>query len=76
MLVAQLSGRKSLRDIVDNLKIQGHKLYHLGMKQVSRSTLSRVNDEQPHQLYKELFHKMLVRCQAMLAAIPFLLGLP
>jgi hypothetical protein len=65
MLVAQLSGRKSLRDIVDNLKVQGHKLYHLGMKQVSRSTLSRVNDEQPHQLYKELFHKMLVRCQAM-----------
>jgi len=65
MLVAQLSGRKSLRDIVENLKVQGHKLYHLGMKQVSRSTLSRVNDEQPHQLYKELFHKMLVRCQAM-----------
>jgi hypothetical protein len=65
MLVAQLSGRKSLRDIVDNLKVQAHKLYHLGMKKVSRSTLSRVNDEQPHELYKELFHKMLVRCQAM-----------
>ncbi len=65
MLVAQLSGRKSLRDIVDNLKVQGHKLYHLGMKHVSRSTLSRVNDEQPHELYKELFHKMLGRCQAM-----------
>lgn len=65
MLVAQLSGRKSLRDLVDNLKVQGHKLYHLGMKTVSRSTLSRVNDEQPHQMYQELFHKMFGRCQAV-----------
>lgn len=35
------------------------------MKKVTRSTLSRVNDEQQHQPYKELFHKMLSRCQAM-----------
>ena len=26
MLVGQLTGRKSLRDLVDNLKVQGHKL--------------------------------------------------
>ncbi|HEX4955057.1 MAG TPA: IS4 family transposase [Thermoanaerobaculia bacterium] len=65
MLVCQLSGRKSLRDIVDNLKAQGHKLYHLGMKPVSRTTLARVNDEQPHTLYKELFYKMLNRCQTV-----------
>lgn len=65
MLVCQLSGRKSLRDVVENLKAQGHKLYHLGMKKVSRSTLARVNDEQPHELYKELFYKMLHRCQGM-----------
>jgi len=64
MLVCQLSGRKSLRDVVENLKAQGHKLYHLGMKTVSRSTLARVNDEQPHELYKELFYKMLGRCKA------------
>ena len=31
MLVGQLSGRKSLRDITDNLKAQGKRLYHLGM---------------------------------------------
>ena len=65
MLVCQLTGRKSLRDVVDNLKVQGHKLYHLGMKNVSRSTLSRVNDDQPAELYKALFCKMLSRCQAM-----------
>lgn len=65
MLVGQLSSRKSLRDLVDNVKAQGHKLYHLGMKPVPRSTLARVNEEQPHQLYKELFHKLLGRCQVM-----------
>ena len=31
----QLSGRKSLRDVVEDLKAKGHKLYHLGMKKVS-----------------------------------------
>lgn len=65
MLVCQLSGRKSLRDVVENLKVQSHKLYHLGMTSVSRTTLARVNDEQPHQLYQELFHKLLGRCQAL-----------
>lgn len=65
MMVCQLSGRKSLRDVVENLKAQGHKLYHLGMKTVSRTTLARVNDEQPHELYKELFYKMLQRCQTV-----------
>jgi len=65
MLTGQLTGRKSLRDLVENLKAQGNKLYHLGMKNVPRSTLSRVNEDQPHQLYKELFHKMLGRCQAV-----------
>ncbi|HTP64289.1 MAG TPA: IS4 family transposase [Geobacteraceae bacterium] len=65
MMVCQLSGRKSLRDVVENLKAQGHKLYHLGMKKVTRSTPSRVNDEQPYELYKELFYKMLHRCQAV-----------
>ena len=65
MLVCQLSNRKSLRDLVENLKAQGHKLYHLGMKTVSRSTLARVNEEQPHDLYKALFYKLLTRCQAL-----------
>ena len=65
MFVCQLSGRKSLRDVVENLKVQSHKLYHLGMKNVSRSHLARVNDAQPHQLYQELFQKMMGRCQAL-----------
>ncbi len=30
LVVAQLSGRNSLRDIVDNVSAQMHRLYHLG----------------------------------------------
>lgn len=45
-LIGQLSGRKSLRDITDNLKAQGNRLYHLGMKPTSRATLARVNEQQ------------------------------
>lgn len=39
MLIGQLSGRKSLRDITENLKAQGKRLYHLGMKNTSNSPL-------------------------------------
>ena len=62
MAVGQLSGRKSLRDITDNLKAQSSKLYHLGMKETSRATLARVNEKQPFSLYQALFHKLLDRC--------------
>jgi len=59
LLVGQLFGRKTLCDLVVNFAVQGHKLYHLGMKKVPRTTLARVNEEQLHELYKELLHKML-----------------
>ncbi|MBU2984775.1 DUF4372 domain-containing protein, partial [Saccharophagus degradans] len=32
MLMSQLSGRQSLRDIQSNLEAQQHNLYHLGAK--------------------------------------------
>ena len=63
--LAQLSGCSSLRDIVCNISAQAHKLYHLGINIVSRSSLSRVNDVQPYSLYEALFYKLLSRCQTM-----------
>ena len=63
MAVAQLAGRSSLRDIVSNLSAQGRKLYHLGVGAVARSSLARVNGEQPHELYEELFGRLLSRCR-------------
>ncbi len=61
--MAQLSGRKSLRDVIVNLSVQRQKLYHLGCKQLSRSNLSRINESKPYGLYEALFGKLLSRCQ-------------
>jgi len=63
LLTAQLTGRDSLRDIVENMSAQSSKLYHLGVKPFSRATLSRANDKQPHQMYEVLFQRLLARCQ-------------
>ena len=63
MMIAQLSGRNSLRDIVDNMTAQLHRLYHLGSAKLSRTTLSRINEDKPYQLYEALFGRLLSRCQ-------------
>jgi putative transposase len=64
MMMAQLSGRTSLRDIESNLSAQQNKLYHLGVPKVTRSSLARVNERQPHELYESLFGRLLKRCQS------------
>ena len=58
--LGQLASRQSLRDIVSNLRAQPAKLYHLGVPTVSRSSLARVNAEQPYTLYEALFGRLLM----------------
>lgn len=62
MMIAQISGLKSLRDIRDNLRSQGKRIYHLGMRKTSRATLARVNEQQPYDLYKSMFYSLLNKC--------------
>lgn len=64
LAMAQLSGRSSLRDIASNLRAQGRRLYHLGVGAVCRSSLARVNEQQPAELFKAVFGRILARCQA------------
>jgi len=61
LLTCQLTGRVSLRDVVENFNAQAHRLYHLGSRKLSRSTLARVNEKQPASLYEEIFHRLLGR---------------
>ena len=65
LAMAQLAGRNSLRDIVENLSAQAHRLYHLGSAKLTRSNLSRINENKPYALYEALFGKLLSRCQGM-----------
>ncbi len=61
--MAQLTGRNSLRDMIENVSAQAHRLYHLGSAKLSRSNLSRINEDKPYTLYEALFSKLLKRCQ-------------
>ncbi|GJL73323.1 MAG: hypothetical protein NMNS01_25220 [Nitrosomonas sp.] len=63
--MAQLSGRNSLRDIVDSVSTQAHRLYHLGSAIMTCANLSRINENKPHTLYEALFGKLLGRCQRL-----------
>jgi putative transposase len=65
MAMSQVSGRQSLRDIESNLESQQHKLYHLGAKPIARSTLARLNENQPAALYEAMFYKLLSQCKQM-----------
>ena len=65
LFMAQVTGRDSLRDIVDNLNAQAHRLYHLGAAKLSRTNLARINKDKPYTLYEELFKKLLQRCQGV-----------
>ena len=64
MGMGQLAGRAGLRDIVSNLSAQSRKLCRLGVGEVSRSSLARVNAEKPWELCRALFGRLLSRCRS------------
>jgi len=64
-LLAQVSGRHSLRETVSSFSLLGNKLYHLGSQPVCRSTLSDANNKRSSDIYKELFFSLLKRTQAL-----------
>jgi putative transposase len=65
MTVGHVTGRASLRDTISTIGAQGARLYHLGIRKVARSSLARVNGEQPCSLYESLFQRLATRCQAL-----------
>jgi hypothetical protein len=76
MIIGQLAGRVNLRNIVDNVCAQSHRLYHLrtynisrtniSRTNLSRTNLSRINSDKPYQLYEALFLKLFKRCKKVL----------
>ena len=66
MLMSQILGLKSLREIKQAQKSKRKRLYHLGVKSsVSRSALSRMNDERSAVFFKDVFQQMLQSCRAL-----------
>lgn len=59
MLYGQFSGQTGLRGIEAGLESNRKSLYHLGVKQVKRSTLSYANNNRPSKIYETVFKGML-----------------
>ena len=63
MLFAQLRGLDSLREIETALGAHWNRWYHLGLKSVKRSTIAEANYTRSWEIYRELFYRLLERCQ-------------
>ena len=66
MLYAQLSGAESLRAIEAGIESHASRLYHLGAREVSRSTLSDANAKRPYAVFAGLLTELMVRCERAL----------
>ena len=63
LLLGQFSKRNSLRETIFSINSLFSKLYHLGCHTVRRSTFSDANNKRPHQIYRDLFFKLLEKTQ-------------
>lgn len=64
LLYAQVSSKKSLRDIESGLLTHQMKLYHLGLSPVPKSTLADAMNRRDPAIFEELFYEILQRAQA------------
>lgn len=65
-LYAQISGKDSLRQIESGLSVNRSSYYHLGLKNMSRSQLSYVNNRRDYHLYQSLYYSFYDRCLSLL----------
>lgn len=76
MAYAQLTGRESLRDVVDCLCARPERLYHLGFRgAIRRSTLAYVNEQRDWRIYAALAQKLIVRARRLYADEPLAMDL-
>jgi len=64
LFFGQLTGQHTLRDLVTALNAGLHKLRHVGLGPVCRSTLADANNSRPCEIYRELFQSLYRRCAA------------
>lgn len=63
LLYGQLSGAESLREIVAGLESHALRLYHVGGRTVSRSTLADANARRPSAVFSGLFTALVGQAQ-------------
>jgi putative transposase len=64
LMIGQLGGRRSLRDIEATARSQRHHRYHLGNQLISRSALGRANERLDYRFYEGLFQSLYQLCMS------------
>ena len=71
MLFAQLTHRKSLRDVVTCLRAQSSKLYRAGFRAVvARSTLADANEARDYRVFRDFALYLIDQARTLFAADP------
>lgn len=69
MLFAQLTNRRSLRDVVTCLRSQSTKLYRAGFgRTIARSTLADANEARDHRIFRDHALFLIEQARALFAA--------
>jgi IS4 transposase len=69
LLFAQLNSQTSLRAIETTFNSQRSKLYHLGSRHISRSSLSDANGNRPTEIFSETFYYLLNKVRSKLPKV-------
>lgn len=59
LLYAQIKGKDSLREIIVSLNTHKASWYHIGLKDIRRSTISDANRTRSYEVYEKLFYAIL-----------------
>jgi len=76
LMYAQIKELSSLRDIETSIKSRSNRWEDIGVDSAARSTLADANAERPYQIYEEMFHKFLSRCQDIAPNHHFRISMP
>jgi hypothetical protein len=69
---AQLTGRRSLRDIEACLRSQQHKLYHMGFRgRISRNTLAHANETRDWRIFADFARVLIGNARELYRHEPF-----
>jgi hypothetical protein len=63
LMFMQITDRASLRDSVQSLRVRNGFLYHLGLRNVCRSTFSDANNKRPASFFRALFDLTYQQCR-------------
>jgi len=63
MLYAQVTGKKSLRDIEMGMNMHEGCWHHLGIKTTAKSSIADANRRRSYEIFEKLFYALLERCK-------------